>query len=364
MAKIDISTKFNPRLGKKELDLLAKLCNAVSVSGDEQEVRAIVTEELREFADVTKVDAMGNVLVRREGTGTSRVRVMIAAHMDEVGFMIVNDEGDGVYEFRVIGGVDPRQLVGKPVTIGREHIPGVIGAKAIHLTTPEERKQVLKVDQLRLDVGPGGSSKVKVGDRGTFATKLVVLGPSIRSKALDDRLGVYNLIQLVKNAPENVDLLAAFTVQEELGLRGARIAAFAFDPEIGIAMDSTPANDLPHYDGLENTTHNTKLGDGPAIYIMDRGTIGDQRLIKWLIESAEAEKIPWQFRQPGMGGTDAGEIHKTRAGVPSVSVSVPQRYLHSAAGLIRIDDELNTLKMIHTALKRLDRSILNRQEKK
>ena len=364
MAKRDISTKFNPTLGESELALLTKLCNAVSVSGDEQEVRAIVTEELRDFADVTKVDAMGNVLVRREGKGLDRVRVMIAAHMDEVGFMIVNDEGDGVFEFRVIGGVDPRQLVGKPVTIGRDHIPGVIGAKAIHLTTPEERKQVLKVDQLRIDVGPGTGSKVKVGDRGTFATKLVVLGPSIRSKALDDRLGVFNLIQLVKYAPENVDLLAAFTVQEELGLRGAKIAAFSFDPEIGIAMDSTPANDLPDYDGNENTSHNTKLGDGPAIYIMDRGTIGDQRLIKWLIESAEAEKIPWQFRQPGLGGTDAGEIHKTRTGVPSVSVSVPQRYLHSPAGLIRIEDELNTLKLIHTALTRLDRSILNLQEKK
>ena len=364
MAKSDISTKFNPRLGKKELDLLTKLCNALSVSGDEQEVRAIVLEELRDFAEFTKVDAMGNVLVQREGTGTDRVRVMIAAHMDEVGFMIIKDEGDGIYEFKVIGGVDPRQLAGKPVTIGRDHTPGVIGAKAIHLTTPEERKQVLKVDQLRVDIGPGGDSKVKIGDRGTFATKLAVLGPSIRSKALDDRLGVFNLIQLVKHAPENVDLLAAFTVQEELGLRGAKTAAYGFDPEIGIAMDSTPANDLPHYDGLENTSHNTKLGDGPAIYIMDCGTIGDQRLIKWLIESAEAEKIPWQFRQPGMGGTDAGEIHKTRAGVPSVSVSVPQRYLHSAAGLIRIDDELNTLKLIHTALKRLNRSILNLQEKK
>lgn len=364
MAKTDISTKFIPRLGETELDLLSRLCNAVSVSGDEQEVRAIVLDELRDFTDVTKVDAMGNVLVRCEGTGKDRVRVMIAAHMDEVGFMIVNDEGDGIFEFRVIGGVDPRQLVGKPVTIGRDHIPGVIGAKAIHLTTPEERKQVLKVDQLRVDIGPGGGSKVKVGDRGTFATKLAVLGPSIRSKALDDRLGVFNLIQLVKHAPGNVDLLAAFTVQEELGLRGARIAAFASDPEIGIAMDSTPANDLPHYDGLENTSPNTKLGDGPAIYIMDRGTIGDQRLIKWLIASAEAEKIPWQYRQPGLGGTDAGEIHKTRAGVPSVSVSVPQRYLHSAAGLIRSDDELNTLKLIHTALTRLDRSILNLQEKK
>ena len=364
MAKRDISTKFNPTLGETELALLTKLCNAVSVSGDEQEVRAIVTEELRDFTDVTKVDAMGNVLVRRAGTGADRVRVMIAAHMDEVGFMIVNDEGDGVFEFRVIGGIDPRQLVGKPVTIGRDHIPGVIGAKAIHLTTPEERKQVLKVDQLRIDVGPGTGSKVKVGDRGTFATKLAVLGPSIRSKALDDRLGVFNLIQLVKYAPDNVDLLAAFTVQEELGLRGAKIAAFSFDPEIGIAMDSTPANDLPDYDGNENTSHNTKLGDGPAIYIMDRGTIGDQRLIKWLIESADSEKIPWQFRQPGLGGTDAGEIHKTRSGVPSVSVSVPQRYLHSPAGLIRIEDELNTLKLIRTALTRLDRSILNLQEKK
>jgi len=364
MAKNDISTKFNPRLGRKELDLLTRLCNAVSVSGDEQEVRAMVLEELRDFADVTKVDAMGNVLVRREDAGEDRVRVMIAAHMDEVGFMIVKDEDDGVFEFRVIGGVDPRQLVGKPVIIGRDHVPGVIGAKAIHLTTPEERKQVLKVDQLRIDVGPGGDSKVKVGDRATFATKLAVLGPSIRSKALDDRLGVFNLIQLLKHAPENVDLLAAFTVQEELGLRGAKTAAYAFDPEIGIAMDSTPANDLPHYDGLPNTSHNTRLGNGPAIYIMDRGTIGDQRLIKWLVDSAEAGKIPWQFRQPGLGGTDAGEIHKTRAGVPSVSVSVPQRYLHSAAGLIRIEDELNTLKLIHTALTRLDRSILNLQEKK
>jgi len=363
MAKREISTKFNPHLGKPELALLTRLCNALSASGDEQEVRAIVLEELSDFADSTKVDAMGNVLVRREGKGEDRVRVMIASHMDEVGFMIVNDESDGIFEFQVLGGVDPRQLVGKQVIVGRDHIPGVIGAKAIHLTTPDERKQMLKAEQLRVDVGPGGGSKVRVGDRGTFATKLAVIGPSVRSKALDDRLGVFNLIQLVKHAPENVDLLAAFTVQEELGLRGAKTAAYAFDPEIGIAMDSTPANDLPHYDGLENNTHNTRLGNGPAIYIMDRGTIGDQRLIKWLVASAEAENIPWQFRQPGQGGTDAGAIHKTRAGVPSVSVSVPQRYLHSPAGLIRIEDEENTLKLMYAALKRLDRSILNPQEK-
>ena len=351
-------------MNEKTFQRIKELTELQGTSGFEHEVRAYMRDAMTPLVDRVEQDGLGGIYGIREHENADAPRIMVAAHMDEVGFMIVNDEGDGIFEFRVIGGVDPRQLVGKPVSIGRGHVPGVIGAKAIHLTTPEERQQVLKVDQLRIDIGTGSGGKVKVGDRGTFATKLVVLGPSIRSKALDDRLGVFNLIQLVKYAPDNVDLLAAFTVQEELGLRGAKIAAFSFDPEIGIAMDSTPANDLPDYDGNENTSHNTKLGDGPAIYIMDRGTIGDQRLIKWLIESAEAEKIPWQFRQPGLGGTDAGEIHKTRTGVPSVSVSVPQRYLHSPAGLIRIEDELNTLKLIHTALTRLDRSILNLQEKK
>ena len=362
--KVENSKIYSPKLGKKELDLLTRLSNALAVSGDEQEVREIVYEELKEFKDSMKTDAMGNVLVTREGYGSDRVRVMIAAHMDEVGMMLTKEDGDGLFEFVVVGGVDPRQLVGKPVMVGRDHVPGVIGAKAIHLTTKEEREQVLRVGSLRIDVGLGGSRLVEIGDRATFATNLAVLGPSLRGKALDDRLGVFNLIQLLKNAPENINLLAAFTVQEELGLRGAKVAAYHFNPDIGIAMDSTPANDLPHFDGEANATHNTKLDGGPAIYLMDGATIGDRRLVKWLTESADAEKIPWQYRQPGKGGTDAGAIHKTRAGVPSVSVSVPQRYLHSPAGLVRIDDELNTLKLLHAALSRLDRNILNSQENK
>ena len=226
-----------------------------------------------------------------------------------------------------------------------------------------EREQELKVDALRIDVGLGGTKLVKLGDRATFDSKLAVLGPSLRGKALDDRLGVFTIIQLLKNAPENVDLLAAFTVQEELGLRGAKTAAYHLNPDIGIALDSTPANDLPDFDGEENTIHNTMLDSGPAIYLMDGATIGDRRLIKWLSETADAEGIPWQYRQPGRGGTDAGSIHKSRAGVPSVSVSVPQRYLHSAAGLVRKDDVLNTIKLLHAALSRLDKSILSSQEK-
>lgn len=354
----------NLKMKKADLDLLARLCNAVSVSGDEQEVRDIVLEQVKPLADSVTVDALGNVLATKLGKGKNKVRVMIAAHMDEIGFMLIKDEGDGIFEFRVVGGIDERQLVGKSVWVGREHVPGIIGAKAIHMTTPEERKVALKVEQLRIDLGPDGSSKAKIGDRGTFATKLQVIGPSIRSKALDDRLGVFNLIQLLKTAPDNIDLLAAFTVQEEVGLRGARVAAYTFDPQIGIALDSTPANDLPFYDtGEVNASYNTRLDGGPAIYLMDGATIGDRRLISWLTAVAEAEGIPWQYRQPGRGGTDAGSIHKTRSGVPSVSVSVPQRYLHSAAGLVRMDDCVNTLRLIQQALIRLDPKILNRQEK-
>lgn len=360
MAKtVETTKKFSPKLGKKELDLLSRLSNALAVSGDEQEVRAIVYEELKEFEDSMHTDAMGNVMVVRKGSGKDRVRVMLAGHMDEVGFMITKEDGDGLFEFTMIGGIDPRQLVGKPVVIGRDHVRGVIGAKAIHLTTAAEREQELNVDALRIDVGLGGSKLVKLGDRATFDTKLAVLGPSLRGKALDDRLGVFTIIQLLKNAPENVDLLAAFTVQEELGLRGAKTAAYHLNPDIGIALDSTPANDFPDFDGELNVRHNTKLDGGPAIYLMDGATIGDRRVIKWLNETADAEGIPWQYRQPGMGGTDAGSIHKSRAGVPSVSVSVPQRYLHSAAGMVRKDDVLNTIKLLHAALSRLDKSILS-----
>jgi endoglucanase len=182
---------------------------------------------------------------------------------------------------------------------------------------------------------------------------------------LDDRLGVVNLIELVKHAPDNIDLLAAFTVQEEVGLRGAKVAAYAFDPHIGIALDSTPALDLPTWeDGEENTNYNTRLDHGPAIYLMDAATIADRRLVDWLVDTAQTQSIPWQFRQPNRGGTDAGAIHKSRAGIPSVSVSVPQRYIHTAHGLIRIKDWEHTLLLLHAALSRLSPQILERTHKK
>ena len=357
--KLEATAGKVPEIGPSQLDLLEKLCNATAVSGDEHEVRQIVLEEIRSIADDLKIDALGNVLAARSGQGENRVRVMLAAHMDEIGFMIVKKHDDDLFEFERVGGIDERQLPGKPVLVGRDHIPGVIGAKPIHMTTAKERKNKIELSSLRIDLGPDIGSKVKPGDRATFATRFEVLGPSIRAKALDNRLGVATLIELLKHAPDNIDLLAAFTVQEEVGLRGAGVAAYAFDPDMAIAVDSTPAYDLPHWDTEDqNVQYNTRLDAGPAIYVMDRATIADQRLVALLTETGDKEGIPYQRRQPGGGGTDAGAIHKSRSGIPSISVSVPSRYTHTAAGIARLDDWANTLHLLHAALSRVTPDLL------
>lgn len=345
-----------PTIGNAQLKLLEKLCNACAVSGDEGEVRQIVLSELKDYAEEPKVDALGNVLVIKKGTTRNRVRVMVSAHMDEVGFMLVAEDGEGLYRFETVGGIDVRQLVGKPVLVGKDHTPGVIGARPIHLTTYEERRRTIPLDALRIDLGLGG--KAKLGDRATFATKFRRSGPSLIAKSLDNRFGVATLVELVKHSPGNIDLLAVFSTQEEIGSRGAKVAAHAFDPEMAIAIDSTPANDLPAWDNEENMTYNTKLGFGPALYTADASTLSDPRLVRHFAAVGDAEGIPYQMRQPGGGGTDAGAIHRSRAGIPSLSVSVPHRYTHSAASISRLDDWKNYLSLIHAALQRVTPSLL------
>lgn len=340
-----------PPFGNKQLRLLERLCNVIAVSGDEGEVRRIVREEIKPFADEVRVDAIGNLLATRCGQGRNRPRVMLDAHMDEVGFMIVADDGEGIYRFETVGGIDVRHLVGKQVLVGRNRLPGVIGGKAVHLMDAEESKRKVPLDSMRIDLGPGG--KVDVGERAGFATRFRRAGPSILAKAIDDRIGVATLIELLRHAPSNVDICAAFTVQEEIGLRGAKVAAQYFNPDLAIAIDSTPARDLPLHDGSENMVYNTKLGLGPAIYVADAATLHDPRLVRFLVNTAEEEGIPYQIRQPGGGGTDSGAIQGALAGVPTVSVSVPHRYTHSPVSISRVDDWKNTLNLLHAALKRI-----------
>ncbi|MBN2045205.1 MAG: M20/M25/M40 family metallo-hydrolase [Anaerolineales bacterium] len=352
------STQEKPKILAAQIKLLERLSNACAVSGDEGAVRKIVLEQIKYYADQINTDALGNVLAIKHGRGRNRPKVMLAAHMDEVGFILIHDEGGGLYRFNIAGGIDTRNLAGKQVLVGPEEAPGLIGTSPIHLTSASDKKNGVPLNNLRIDIGPGNTGKFKIGTRAAFATRFSRLGPSLRGKALDDRVGVASLIALLQHAPENIDLMAAFTVQEEVGLRGAKVAAHTFNPDMGIALDCTPSLDMPAWDGRENVLYRSKIGLGPAIYVGDGSTLSDPRLISLLRKTGDEENIPYQLRQPGLGGTDAGAIHLSRAGIPAVSVSVPGRYLHTPASLIRLKDWQNSVALIHAALTRITLELL------
>ena len=344
----------------EQIQLIEKLSNACGIAGQENEIRKIVLEEIKPYADDIRTDAMGNVLAIKKAKKDAALKVMVAAHMDEVGFLILKEAEEGLYHFAIVGGIDPRTIPGKKVLIGEKHIQAIIGAVPIHLTTADERSRTIPVDQLRMDTGIGKNSDVKPGDYATFDTKFSKYGDTIRGKAFDDRLGVANLIQLLKNAPDTIELQAAFTVQEEIGLRGAKTAAFALNPDVAFVLDTTASRDLPTHDGEENVLYNAKIGQGPALYASDAATISDPRLLRMVMSVAELNQIPYQIRQPGKGGTDAGSIHKSRAGVPTLSMSVPCRHIHTAIGIARIEDWQNTLNLILAVLQNCDSTILDR----
>lgn len=347
----------SPAVLRNSLERLRRLSEASGVSGDEGAVRQIVLEAIDGHADEVRVDALGNVLARAR-TGSRRgVRVMLAAHMDEVGLMVIGVTTEGMLKFDRVGGVDERTLVAKPVLVGHARVPGVIGGAPPHLIDWEDEPSPYKIPALAIDIGARTKEealeRVHPGDAAVFATRFERLGNVLRGKALDDRVGVATLIELVLDPPPGIELLAAFTTQEEVGLRGAAVAAHALDPQAAIVLDCTPANDLPLWDGSENTTYNTRLGFGPAIYVGDRGTLPNPRLIEHLARTAEAAGLPYQYRQPGGGSTDAAAIHLARKGIPSISLSVPGRYLHTPLSMIFFDDWRASVSLVRAALARL-----------
>lgn len=356
----------SPRASASELDTLRELSNASGVSGDEGAVRQIILAALTGHVDDVKVDALGNILtVKKSKAGGRAERVLVAAHMDEVGLMVTGHEPDGTLRVEIVGGIDDRMLLGKQLLVGAKRVPGVVAAAPVHLLTGDRRSTAIKVNQIRVDLGAESAEAakklVKVGDRVVFATEFEVVGPSLRGKALDDRLGCATLLELVRGGPYHFDLHAAFTVQEEVGLRGAKVAGYAVDPACAFVLDCTPANDLPPSDETrENAQYNTRLGYGPAIYVADASTLHDQRLVAYLKATAASAGIPYQIRQPGGGGTDAGAIHRSRAGVPTVSVSVPGRYLHTPVSLVRAEDWRNTVKLLKLALEGWTVKVLKR----
>ena len=339
---------------------LKQLSEAVGVSGHEDEVRQVVIDAITDKVDEYRGDSIGNVIALKKGDGTSDLKVMVAAHMDEVGFMISQIEDSGLLRFFKVGGLDDRILPAKMVWIGDKKVPGVLGAKPVHLTERDERNKAIEYKQLSIDIGASSKAEaeklVQRGDYATFAVEFVELDPNgetwrtVRGKAFDDRVGCAVLIELL-TTQFPFDLYAVFTVQEEVGLRGAQVAAFAVDPDLAFVLEGTGANEIPT---KKDVSPSTRLGHGPAITLMDRSFVADRRLVRLLIDTAEELNIPYQIKQPGIGGTDAGAIHRTKEGVPSVTVAVPCRYIHSPAAILSLDDFDHTVQLVRESLKKLE----------
>lgn len=317
---------------------LKELCNLDGVSGNENAVRSFITEKIRPLADEIKNDAIGNIIAKKSGKSSEKT-VMLSAHTDEVGFIISGISEKGFLEFKTVGGIDTRVIISKRVRIGKDKIPGVIGMKAIHLQERSERTSVPKVSSLFIDIGASNKAEaeklVSLGDYAAFDTEYEQLGEGvIKAKAIDDRAGCAILMELMKEIPE-YDTYFCFMAQEEVGLRGARIAANTVKPDIALVVEATTCSDVG---GVEEKDYVTRLGGGGAVSFADRSTIVNKNFYDKLIALAESENIKVQTKAAVAGGNDAGAIHLAAGGIKCASVSVPCRYLHSPTGVAAAED--------------------------
>ena len=308
--------------------MLKKLTETFGVSGYETQVRNVIIEELKNCDVDISVDSMGNLLVfKLADDNTDAKTILLSAHMDEVGFIVTDITDEGYIKFASVGGIDPRILISKRVCVnGRQ---GVIGLKPIHLTTKDERKNTPSEDKLFVDIGAKTKAEaetvVEKGDYFGFDSKYVEFGSQIKAKALDDRLGCAIMIEILKKS-WNVNLVCAFTVQEEVGLRGAKVATKGINPDYAVVIEGTTCNDMT---GIPENLRVTKSGNGAAISILDSASKANRELVDLLISSAESRGIPWQFKASTAGGNDAGAIYLTDGGIKTASVSVPCRYIHT-----------------------------------
>jgi tetrahedral aminopeptidase len=345
------------------IDRLRELSNAPGISGDETAVRRALRPMLEGHVDELRVDAMGNLIARKAAVpGRSQGRVMIAAHMDEVGLMVTGYSGDGTLRVETVGGIPSRVLPGATVLVGKESMPGVIGLQAIHRTDRSANNKAPTISKLAVDIGAANKEEAeRVAPLGTsvvFATRFTNLGHHCMGKAFDDRAGCAALVELLRGERFPFEIYGVFTVQEEVGLRGAQVAAYAVEPDFGIALEGTLADDLPK--GELDVSPITRLGKGPAITIMDRSYTTPPFLLSHFIRTAEMAALPHQFKEPGIGGTDAGGIHRTRAGVPSITIAVPCRYIHSPVAVLCEADLTGVVALVDAAVRRLTPELLRR----
>lgn len=335
--------------------LLEKLCNAFGVSGAEGEVRNLIIDEIKPYCDDISVDSLGNVIAFKKGADSSK-KVMLSAHMDEVGFIISGITEKGYLEFKKVGGIDNRVIISKNVLVGEKKIPGVIGMKAIHLQSKSEREEVPKVKSLFIDIGAKDKEDalkyVNLGDYVAFSTRYGEVGNDvIKAKALDDRIGCYVLAKLIRNAVK-YDTYFCFTTQEEVGLRGARVAAYRINPDIALVLESTTCADVHN---VPDHRRVTSFGEGVSISFMDSTTIANKEYMDFLIRISDG--IPTQLKRMVAGGNDAGAIHITRGGIKSAVLSIPARYIHSPVSMASKKDIDAMEKLAKRFLERVDEVI-------
>lgn len=315
------------------LNDLEKLSNLAGTSGGEEAVRSFLLSRLPD----AYTDSRGNVICHREGAGAP---LLCCAHMDEVGLMVTGITEGGALKFRSVGGIDARVLVSKHVRVGPSGLPGVIGMKAVHLQSKQEKAEPPREEALFIDIGAASKSEAKkyvsVGEFVSFDTAFTVFGDDLmKGKALDDRVGCAALLSLLTEEEIACNLYAAFTVGEEVGGLGARAAALSIRPAAALVLEGTTCSDVCGIREKDTVTH---LGDGVCLPARDRSMVADRALRKALIDTAERENIPWQEKRTTAGGTDGGAIHTAGSGIPTAVLAVPCRYIHSPVSVASVED--------------------------
>ena len=331
--------------------ILSDLSNLPGVSGNEELVREYIQNEIFPFCDTVTVDRTGNLIgfVKGDGLEQSVPKVLLCAHMDEVGFIISEIDRGGNLKFLPVGGMDPKVLPGCRVLVGDQDVKGVIGAKAIHLQSESEFKKAFPIESLRIDIGCDTKRQtdklVDPGDYAVFDVEFEEFGDGLYAgKALDDRAGCAILVELLRNLKRpSFDLYVCFTTKEEIGCVGAKVLANTIAPDIAIAVEGTTCADLP---GTPKHKVSTVLGKGPALAFMDGGSIADKALNAFLEQVAKENHIPYQYKNTTTGGNDAAALQRTAKGTKVASVSVPCRYLHSPISVISRQDYDNTFYLL------------------
>lgn len=326
------------------LKLLQELSEAPGVSGREEVVREIIAREVTPLVDDVSTDAMGNLIAYKKASRGASKRLMISAHMDEIGFYVRFIDEQGFLRVHNVGGFDVRNLFARQVEVhlkGGEVLLGVLnpGVKPVHIAAPDERKKIPEMSEFIVDLGLAAEevkAKVKVGDPVTLKQPFADMGRAVTGKALDDRVNCFVLIETLRALKDSAfELYAVFSVQEEVGVRGAKTAAHALEPDIGVALDTTLAVDVP---GTPPEQRVTELGAGVALKIMDGWSISTRWLLDAFAELAEAREIAYQLELLPLGGTDAGAMQLSRGGVPCVTLSIPSRYVHTVTEMVAKSD--------------------------